>query len=329
MTYTPPFKITPLILTHCQSIGRELGSLVSAKQEVAPVKLRRVNAIKTIQASLAIEGNTLGVDQVTHLFDGKRVMGPEKDILEVYNAIKVYERLADWDPLLAEDCLKAHGLLMKGLVLDAGHWRLGSVGVFKGGNITHMAPPAKRVSCLMSDLFAFTGQSDLSWLLKACIFHYEFEFIHPFSDGNGRMGRLWQQLLLMKEDPVFQYIPIETLIQEHQEAYYHVLGQCDQAGDSTAFIEFCLKKIGIALAQYRYSASPIHQDASSRLSYAKAKLQGQWFSRKNYIKIQGDFSTATASRDLQQGVQQGILEKKGEMNQVTYRFIEEGSGIIS
>jgi Fic family protein len=329
MTHTPPFTITPLILTYIQNIARELGTLSGVKREIVPMKLRRVNTIKTIQASLAIEGNTLSLDQVTHLFEGKRVIGPEKDICEAHNAIKAYERLNAWNPLSLEDCLKAHRLLMEGLTLDAGHWRAGDVGVFKEEEIVHLAPPAKRVPKLMSELFAFIGQSDLSWLLKACIFHYEFEFIHPFLDGNGRMGRLWQQLLLMKEDLIFRYIPIETLIREHQEGYYQALGKADQAGESTIFIEFSLEKIGMALAHYRQTISSVAQDAFSRLSYAKAKLENQWFSRKTYTQIQGNVSTATASRDLQQGVQQGILEKRGAMNQVTYRFMPNGSGVIS
>jgi Fic family protein len=258
MTYTPPYTITPLILTLSQNIARELGALSGVQWDRVPVKLRRANTIKTIHASLAIEGNTLGIDQITHLFEGKRVIGPKEDIIEVNNAIEVYSLLSEWDPLSRQECLRAHELLMKNLISDNGSWREKGVGVFKGSEIAHMAPPAKRVPLLMSDLFNFIGESSqIPWLLKACIFHYEFEFIHPFSDGNGRMGRLWQQLLLMKEDPVFQYISVETLIREHQMAYYEILEQCDRAGNSTAFIEFCLDKIWTTLVEYRKMTSPI------------------------------------------------------------------------
>lgn len=323
MTYTPPYKITPLILTLSQNIFRELGALSGAKLDIVPVKLRRANTIKTIYASLAIEGNTLGIDQITHLFEGKRVIGPKEDIIEVNNAIEVYSLLSKWDPLSINDCLKAHEFLMKNLVSDNGKWREKGVGVFKAGKISHMAPPAKRVPLLMSDLFNFIANiPQISWLLKACIFHYEFEFIHPFSDGNGRMGRLWQQLLLMKEDCVFQYISIETLIREHQTTYYEVLEQCDQAGDSTAFIEFSLDKIWIALTGYRKTTSPIVQDPRTRLQFAREKLGNAWFSRHHYLLINSDIATATASRDLHQGLEDGILQRKGEKNQMMYKFVE-------
>lgn len=325
MTYTPPYVITPLIFTLSQSIARELGALSGAKLDIVPVKLRRANTIKTIHASLAIEGNTLGIDQITHLFDGKQVIGPKEDIIEVNNAIEVYSLLSKWDPLSVKDCLKAHEFLMRNLVSDNGRWREKGVGVFKAGKIAHMAPPAKRVPLLMSDLFNFIANSpQISWLLKACIFHYEFEFIHPFSDGNGRMGRLWQQLLLMKEDSVFQYISIETLIREHQITYYEVLEQCDRAGDSTAFIEFCLDKILIALIGYRKTTSPIIQDPRSRLQFAREKLGDAWFARHHYLSIHSDIATATASRDLFRGVEDGTLQKTGEKNQVMYKFIDLG-----
>ena len=172
MTYAPPYKITPLILTLSQNIFRELGALSVAKLDIVPIKLRRANTIRTIHASLAIEGNTLGIDQITHLFEGKRVIGPKEDIIEVNNAIEVYSLLLEWDPLSIEDCLKAHELLMKNLVSDNGRWREKGVGVFKGGEIAHMAPPSNRVPLLMSDLFSFTENIlEISWLLKACIFH--------------------------------------------------------------------------------------------------------------------------------------------------------------
>ena len=322
MKYTPPFKITPLILQKSQDISRELGVLSGAKIDHAPLKLRRINSIKTIQSSLAIEGNTLGIDQVTHIFEGKRVLGPAKDIIEVNNAIKLYQNLPRINPLSIDDLLKAHRVLMNNLIKDSGKWRAGGVGIFKGNEVAHVAPPAKRVPLLMGSLFEFLTKSrDVSWLLKACIFHYELEFIHPFSDGNGRMGRLWQQLILMKEDPIFEFIPIEVLIKENQENYYRVLAACDQSGDSTLFIEFSLDQILASLKEYNQSTQTSVRDTKSRLDFARAKMTQEWFSRKDYLELHKNISTATASRDLLQGVDEGILQKKGKNNQVRYSFI--------
>lgn len=322
MKYTPPFKITPLILQKSQDISRELGVLSGAKIDHVPLKLRRINSIKTIQSSLAIEGNTLGIDQVTHIFEGKRVLGPAKDIIEVNNAIKLYQNLPRINPLSIDDLLKAHRVLMNNLIKDNGKWRAGGVGIFKGNEVAHVAPPVKRVPLLMGSLFEFLTKSrDVSWLLKACIFHYELEFIHPFPDGNGRMGRLWQQLILMKEDPIFEFIPIEVLIKENQEDYYRVLAACDQSGDSTLFIEFSLDQILASLKEYTQSTQTSVRDTKSRLDFARAKMTQEWFSRKDYLELHKNISTATASRDLLQGVDEGILQKKGKNNQVRYSFI--------
>lgn len=317
----PPFKITPLILQKSQDISRDLGVLSGAKIDHAPLKLRRINSIKTIQSSLAIEGNTLGIDQVTHIFEGKRVLGPAKDIIEVNNAIKLYQNLPRINPLSIDDLLKAHRVLMNNLIKDNGKWRAGGVGIFKGNEVAHVAPPAKRVPLLMGSLFEFLTKSrDVSWFLKACIFHYELEFIHPFSDGNGRMGRLWQQLILMKEDPIFEFIPIEVLIKENQEDYYRVLAACDQSGDSTLFIEFSLDQILASLKEYTQSTQTSVRDTKSRLDFARAKMTQEWFSRKDYLELHKNISTATASRDLLQGVDEGILQKQGKNNQVRYSF---------
>jgi len=322
MKQKPPFHITPLILRKSQEIARQLGLLSGAKIDLTPVQLRRINNIKTIQASLAIEGNTLDIGHITQIFEGKRVVGPEKDIIEVKNAIKVYRGLSHLNPLSIDDLLKAHKILMKDLIPENGKWRTGGVGIFKGAEVRHVAPPAKRLSALMENLFEFLkDHNELPWLLKACIFHYELEFIHPFSDGNGRMGRLWQQLILMKEDPVFQYIPIEVLIKENQGEYYRVLGECDRLGESTLFIEFCLEQIFNALKNYTKTTLTAVVDSETRIDYAKPKLSGKWFSRKEYLELHKNISSATASRDLLYGVKKGILGKRGEKNQVKYVFV--------
>ncbi len=321
MPYKPPFQITPLILQKSQEISRKLGVLLGKRLISIPITLRRAQNIKTIQASLSIEGNTLSVDQVTAIFDGKRVLGPQKDILEAQNAIDVYKNLHTYEPLNIDDFLHAHGTLMSDLVAQAGKWRTGAVGIFKGKEVSHMAPPAKRVEKLMHDLFSFIQKDQtLSWLLKACIFHYELEFIHPFQDGNGRMGRLWQQLLLMKEDPIFEYIPTEVLIKNAQEQYYDVLGKCDAMRESTLFIEFSLQIINQALDDYQESSPPRAFDSSTRMEYAKSQLKNVWFSRKDYMTCITELSLPTASRDLAFGVKQGILLKRGSHNQTRYSF---------
>lgn len=321
MSKNPPFAISAAVLSLSNAIVHELGVLSGAKLSPVPVTLRRSNRIKTIQSSLAIEGNTLTVEQITQIMDGKRIFGPKKDIEEVNNAIMLYEMLPQINPLSIVALKKAHKTLMKGIIETNGQFRPKNVGIFKGKYVAHMAPPAKRVPGLMNALFGFIkGNSGIPWLIKACVFHYELEFIHPFADGNGRMGRLWQQLLLMKEHSVFEYISVEAIIKQHQKQYYDVLGQCDSAGDSTQFIEFSLKQILGALQQYTAIATTAVNTPESRLEFAVKTLKDTWFSRKDYLQLHKDISTATASRDLVHGVKTAMLSKRGEANQVRYRF---------
>lgn len=210
---------------------------------------------------------------------------------------------------------------MKDLIEEVGQWRSKGVGIFKGGQVKHIPPQARRVPTLMEDLFGFLKKDqETPWLLKACIFHYELEFIHPFSDGNGRMGRLWQQLLLAKDNPIFKYVTVEELIKARQGEYYSVLAECDQEGASTRFIEFSLKLILEALQKYKNITSPTVNDSRSRLEYAKDKLSNKWFSRKNYMNIFKDVSSATASRDLLLGIEENILKKRGTKNQTSYYY---------
>ena len=325
MKYAPPFNFTPRIFSLSQSISHALGVLEGEKLDVEPVKLRRANKIKTIQSSLAIEGNTLSLQQVTDIFEGNRVIGPKKDILEVKNALEIYRRFDQLDPLSMKDFLEAHKILMQGLITDNGQWRESGVGIFKGSEVAHVAPPAKRVPELMKNLFEFPKKNkELPFLLKACIFHYELEFIHPFMDGNGRMGRLWQQLLLSKENPIFKYTAVEELIKDNQSGYYNVLAQCDQEGNSTKFVEFSLELVLQALESYRKSMGTSSvKDHLTRLEYAKKTLQGHWFSRKEYMDVLKNISSATASRDLKAGYALEILERKGKQSQALYWYITD------
>ena len=300
-----------------------VGLLEGARFTVAPFKLRKESQIKTIQSSLAIEGNILTIDQMTALIEGKRVLGRQKDILEAQNAIEVYKDLQRWNGFSIESMLQAHKLLMNGLLFECGHFRDVGVGVFKAGELIHRALSADLIPQLMENLFSFIAEEkDIDLIAKACIFHYEFEKIHPFRDGNGRIGRLWQQLILMRENPVFEYIPVEVMIRNSQQEYYSVLSQCDKIGECTLFIEYSFKQIVSALNEYIEDLELGGRiNWNERLRYAKFKIGSKIFQRKDYIKLLKNISTSTASRDLEYGVENNILQKMGSVNLTEYKFI--------
>ena len=241
--YQPPYSITPEILNLVAEISEIIGRYtVLLEQDLTP-RLRRENRIRTIQASLAIENNTLTLEQVTAVIEGKRVLGHPREIQEVRNAFAAYEAMGEWAPTSQADLLTAHALLMASLVDEVGKYRSGGVGIFQGEKLVHMAPPAARVPQLMADLLGWLKQTNEHPLVASCVFHYEFEFIHPFADGNGRMGRLWQTLILRSWKPLLAYLPVETVIRERQAAYYQVLAEADQLGDATPFIAFMLQAL--------------------------------------------------------------------------------------
>ena len=250
MSY-PPYTITSTALKLVAAISERLalfpasGSLAAGA--LSP-QLRRENRIRTIHASLAIENNTLSLEQVTAIIDGKPVMGPPRDIQEVRGAVAAYEKLDSWTPHSMKDLLEAHALLMRDLADKPGTLRTGGVGVFQGSRVVHMAPPAKLVREHMEKLLQWLKTTDEHPLIASCVFHYEFEFIHPFDDGNGRMGRLWQTLILSKWKPVLAYMPVETIVRNRQDAYYASLGQADAQGEATVFIEFMLQALHDTLA---------------------------------------------------------------------------------
>jgi Fic family protein len=247
--YTPPYGITDAIISLVAEISEQVG-MVTVRNEVATgPQLRRDNQIRSIHSSLAIENNSLSLGQVTDIINGKRVLGAPNEIREVKNAYEVYARLVEYDPYDIENMLDAHRILMAGLAKEAGRFRSGGVGVFAGERLIHMAPPANIVPELIHNLVDWAHRSDAHPLIKSCVFHYESEFIHPFSDGNGRMGRLWQTVLLSKWRSLFAWLPVETIIRERQQEYYSVLAVADKAGDSTAFIEYMLRAIRDTLAE--------------------------------------------------------------------------------
>ena len=214
-----------------------------SKTETIYIRLRKENRIKTIHSSLAIENNSLSLEQITAIIEGKKVLGNPNEIKEVKNSIQAYDLLLTLNPYKEKELLKAHKLMMQDLVSESGKYRTGGVGIFDGEKVVHVAPPAKRIPELMADLFEWLKKSDVHPLIKSCVFHYEFEFIHPFQDGNGRMGRLWQTVILKEWKEVFAWLPIETLVKENQKEYYSVLGVSDSVANSTKFIEFMLSVI--------------------------------------------------------------------------------------
>jgi Fic family protein len=239
--------ITPGIVDYVAEIAERLGRSAVAAESAGALRLRRVNRIRTIHGSLAIEGNTLSEQQITAILEGKPVIAPPREIQEVRNALLAYEHFPSWNPASEEDLLAAHALLMTGLVERPGAYRHGGVGVMSGDQVVHMAPPADRVAILMGDLLAWLSRAEVHPLIASCVFHYELEFIHPFEDGNGRMGRLWQTLILSRWNPLFADLPVESIIHAHQQDYYRALADSNDGGASTLFVEFMLGVIREAL----------------------------------------------------------------------------------
>lgn len=241
--YRPPFHMTDKMTSLITEIGEQVGRITVLREGTISPHLRRENRIRTIHSSLAIEHNTLTLEQVTAILDGKRVLGNPNEIREVQNAYEAYELMLQLDPSSVDDLLKAHKLMMNGLVPENGRFRSGGVGVFDGEVLIHMAPPATFVPEHIHNLFAWYQKSELHPLIKSAIFHYEFEFIHPFADGNGRMGRMWHSLLLGKWKELFFWLPIEELIQSRQKEYYDALSAANKQADSAKFVELMLEII--------------------------------------------------------------------------------------
>lgn len=247
--YEPPFQMTEEITNLIVEIGEYAGSITTYESLHPDPVLRRENRIRSIHSSLAIEANSLSLEQVTDVIDGKRVLGPQQDIREVKNAYEAYDQMMKLDPYSIRDLLKAHKIMMAGLVKEAGVFRSGNVGVFAGTQLIHTGSPANYVPELMNQLFDWLKKTKYHPLVKSCIFHYEFVFIHPFADGNGRTVRLWQTLILSKWKEFFAWLPVETLVHENQDEYYEAIQLSNNAGESTVFVEFMLRMIRDALKE--------------------------------------------------------------------------------
>jgi Fic family protein len=317
----PPCQITHAILFRIAAISEKIGAIKSYFLEKPSPLLRKQNKIKTIHSSLKIEGNTLTQEQITAIIENKRVIGPQKDINEVLNAVKVYDQLALFDAFSSKSFLSAHKLLLDGLINNPGKYRNQNVGIFQGTWVAHIAPPPGNVPLLMKDLFAYLKSSDEMTLIKSCVFHYETEFIHPFLDGNGRMGRLWQTVILMKEYPVFEFLPFETLISHTQKEYDEVLAKCDKKGNSTEFIEYMLRIIDSSLSELLSFNNRLVSDIE-RIDYF-ISLGKSEFSRKDYMNVFRNLSSATASRDLKKGVELNLLTRIGDKNKTLYKTTSE------
>ncbi len=256
MRYQPPFSLNKSVLTLVDEISEAVGHLDAIGLVPSSPQLRKGNRVRTIASTLAIEGNTLGLDQVSAIIDGKRVAGPVREIAEVHGAIRAYENLEDFSMSEEADLLAAHGLLMGEVLTESGAYRRRNVGIQKKEVMIHIAPSADMVPRLMRDLLAWLGQSVCHPLIASSAFHYELEFIHPFVDGNGRMGRLWQTLILSRWKPVFAYLPLESVIKEQQEGYYRTLREADALGDCSGFIEFMLRAVRQTCYEVRETAGP-------------------------------------------------------------------------
>lgn len=310
----PPFQITNTILDSVIEIAELVGKLTSISQLSANPTLRRTNRIRTIHGSLAIEQNTLSLEQVTAVLNGKRVLAPPKDIAEVKNAYEIYERLDELDPYSVDDLLTAHGIMTRGLVEESGCFRSRPVGVVdQQGNILHFGTLPDYVPGLVADLLEWTKNTDVHMLIRSCVFHYELELIHPFADGNGRVGRLWHTLLLSKWNPAFAWLPVESMIYANQQEYYNAINASNNAGESTVFIEFMLSVIKASLIDAIKTSDEMSDGkmdkATLRWMQIEKFLQSHEFIMNSDVRRNCGVSAATANRILVRLVDTGKLIK--------------------
>ena len=306
----PPFEITAAILSETAAIAELTGRISSTEKLSANPTLRRTNRIRTIYSSLAIEQNTLSLDQVTAVLSGKRVLAPPKDIAEVKNAYEIYEHMDRLDPYSVDDLLAAHGVMTRELVNESGAFRSRPVGVVdKRGNVLHFGSLPQYVPGLVCDLLDWTRDSAFHMLIKSCVFHHELELIHPFADGNGRIGRLWHTLLLSQWNPLFAWLPVESIIHDRQEEYYAAINVSNAAGESTVFIEFMLSAIKTALLEAVGEAPSSVPKADLRWEAIRTFLQDHPVIMNADVRAILNVSSATANRILSGFVSGGKLQK--------------------
>lgn len=328
MSYTPPFNITPKVLDLVSLISEIIGKLeVLAPIAITPT-LRKANKIKTITGTLAIEGNTLGIEKVTAILDGKRVMGSIREIAEVNGAIKVYDKLSTFNYKKLDDLLLSHKILMEEILTDAGNFRSSNVGVGGEDGVVHVAPPHGHVSSLMQELFAWLSTSDIHPLIRSSVFHYEFEFIHPFVDGNGRIGRLWQSLILYEWKSIFSAIPIESVIKETQQEYYNALEASGTMGESTPFIEFMLTAILKACEDELANGNNVPINVPRDVPIKRLDKLLSLIDENSRITIDQlaqvcKVSDKTIKRDITKLKEQGLLERQGSLKSGSWKLLKQ------
>ncbi len=332
--YRPPYKLTPALLHLVAEIAERIGHYAALDASALSPRLRKNNRLRSIHASLAIENNTLSLEQVTAVIEGKKVFGLPREIQEVRNAYAAYEQLSGWQATSRDDLLAAHALMMSGLVDRPGEFRSGSVGVFKGKELLHLAPAAERVPQLMDDLFSWLKNTDEHPLIASSVFHYEFEFIHPFPDGNGRLGRLWQTLILSGWKPLLAFLPVETVIHDRQEEYYRMLAAADVQGEATPFVEFMLQALRSATEQAVANDPEGTKSGPSRdqVEILRNCLEAMPISE---LLISAERTNRTKFRDqiINPLIEQGLLEmtvpEKPRSSRQKYRTTEKGKAVLT
>lgn len=307
--YTPPFTVSAKVINLIAEISAQIERYSIKMGTEESLLLRKANRVKTIHSSLAIEGNTLSSDEVSDIINGKNVIAPVKQIQEVRNAIKTYELYPYLDPYSMDDLLKAHGVMMEALTDDAGMFRKRGVGVYAGTNAVHIAPQAHMVPGLMNDLFSWLRSSEDHLLIKSCVFHYEFEFIHPFSDGNGRTGRLWQSLILGKLHPLFENLPVENMVYANQSAYYDAISKSSSQADSGPFIEYMLEEILASLKAHQ--GTPVQQRISEKEQLVLDCIMEKPDSSAKAISFKTGISDRQVERLIASLKEKGILVRSG------------------
>ncbi len=325
--YKPPYKITPRIITLIEQIGEMLGAL-SGSANTDDLRLRRIHRIQTIHGSLAIEGNTLTEEQISTILDGKPVIAPPREVQEVRNTIKAYDEFQNWHPEQQKDLLKAHEMLMLGLLDAPGHYRSMGVGVGGAGGMVHVAPPPGRVPELMGNLLGWLGETDEHALIKSCIFHYEFEFVHPFEDGNGRMGRLWQTLILLQWNPLFSQIPVESMVYARQQEYYNAIAESTKAAESTPFVEFMLQtireKIEASIEETHQVAHQVAHQVGVLLPVLLGEMSRSELMRIMALKDRVNFKRIYLDPALADGLIEMTIPNKPNSRLQKYRLTEKG-----
>ena len=325
MPKDPPFDITPEILSYVADISELVGKIGSTNNMSATPTLRRENRIRTIHGSLAIEQNTLSIEQVTAVINGKHIIAPPKDIAEVKNAYEIYDRMEELDPYSVDDLLLAHGVMMRGLIDEAGVFRSGPVGVAdRDGHILHFGTLPDYVPGLVCDLLGWARESRLHMLIKSCVLHYELELIHPFADGNGRTGRLWHTLMLSKWNSIFAWLPVESIVNDRQKDYYDAINASNIGCSSTKFITFMLSSINSSLIEASEMIDEMIDEpcrpAETRWRAVKAYLEGNTDIRNAELCGILKVSPATANRLLRSWCEDGKLERYRDGRTWAYRL---------